>query len=126
MCERRFCWDEAENCGPIVVQVHLENQTMRLDECIADLFQVTPDPEPGGVVCIDQPGPATPPTFRNQFVAIFAEHDLKEIKLIEDGDRLLRIGNAFVSGRELSSEELAALGRYLFQLVLHLRPLSLD
>jgi len=126
MRHRLFFSDQAANYGPIVMQVHLENQTTRLEECIDDIFQVTPDPGPGGVVCIDQPWPATPPKFRNQFVAIFAEHDLKEIKLIEDDDRLLRIGNAFVSGRVLSSEELAGLGRYLFQLGGHLRRISLD
>ncbi len=70
MRHRLFFSDQAANYGPIVMQVHLENQTTRLEE--------------------------------------------------------LRIGNAFVSGRELSSEELAGLGRYLFQLGGHLRRISLD
>ncbi len=124
--QRLFFSDPAANYGPIVVQIHPENQTTRLEECIDDIFQVTPDPDPGGVVRLDQPWPDTPPKFRAQFVAFFAGPDLKEIKLINYGDTLVRIGNSLVSGGQRSPEELAALGLRLFQLGERLRSLSLD
>jgi hypothetical protein len=126
MRHRLFFWDEAANYGPIIVQKRLENQTMRLDECIADLFQVTPDPDPGGVVRLDQPWPDTPAKFRAQFVTFFADHDLKEIELINHVERLQVLGNALVSGGQRSPEELAAIGRYLIQRGERLRRLSLD
>jgi hypothetical protein len=126
MRHRLFFWDEAANYGPIIVQKRLENQTTRLEECIDDIFQVTPDPDPGGVVCLDQPWPATPLKFRAQFVALFAGDDWKEIGFVRIGDTLLRTGNKLILGQLCSSEELAALGRRLFQLGDHLRRLSLD
>src|SRR6266581_1567890 len=40
---RLFFSDPAANYGPILVQIHPENQTTRLEDCIDDIFQVTPD-----------------------------------------------------------------------------------
>jgi hypothetical protein len=123
---RLFFWDPTKNYGPILVKKRPERQNARLRECIENLFEVTPDPEPGGAVSLDQPWPATPQKFRTQFSSIFVEEDLKEINLIQEGERLARIGNYLVSGQPFTPEDRMVLGRYLFQQGNHLRRTGID
>jgi hypothetical protein len=126
MRESNFFWDPTANYGPIVVTRHLDRMTTGLRACISDLFDVKPHDDPGHVLWIDQPWPATPPLFRDQFVSIFTDEDLKEILLTDEATWLLRIGNHLVSGQTPSSEELTALGRYLFVLGDNFKDLSRD
>ena len=125
MQRRLFFWDPTANYGPIIVKERFEQQNARLRECIENLFEVTPDPNPGGAVSPDQPWPTTPQKFRGQFSSIFVEKDLKEINLIEEGVRLARIGNYLLSGQPFTPEDRMALGRFLFQEGDHLRQTSI-
>jgi hypothetical protein len=126
MQHRLFFWDPTKNYGPILVKPRPERQTTQLRECIQNLFEVTPDPEPGGAASLNQSWPATPQKFRTQFSSIFVEKDLKEINLIKEGERLARIGNYLVSGQPFTPENRMVLGRYLFQRGNYLRRIGID
>lgn len=121
-----FFWEENANYGPIIVKRRLDQQTAGLRDCIADHFEINPDPNPGGVLHLDEPWPATPLKFRSQFSSIFDTQNLKEIALDETGLTLSRIGNALLAGGPLSSQDQAALGQYLFQLGDEFHRLSRD
>jgi hypothetical protein len=116
MQHRLFFWDQTANFGPIIVEKRLERLTAGLRECIDDLVKVKPDPNSGGVLHLGQTWPCTPLKFRSQFASVFDSDDLATIELGEPGLILTRVGNMLLKGKSVSSEEQAALGRYLFQL----------
>jgi hypothetical protein len=110
----RFKWNSDANYGPIIVQRILSRQNEGLRECIRQLFDLTPNPDPAGTLKTDQPWPATPEKFRSQFLSIFDEPDLQELKFEDHGLALSRIGNCLLSSKPLP-EHLVAAGRYFFQ-----------
>jgi len=75
MKHARFKWDPSANFGPILVERNLERQETSLRNCIGGLFDVQRHPEPRGILRLDQPWPATPALFRDQFISIFNSPD---------------------------------------------------
>ena len=88
-----FKWEPELNYGPIIVLRNPGRQNRGLRECIRELFTLLPNPDPRGVLSVDQPWPATPEKFRSQFLSDFDKADLKEIMLEEHGVALSRIGS---------------------------------
>jgi hypothetical protein len=124
--KRLFFVDPQLNYGPILVKRHLDRQTSPLEDCIADLFEVTPDPTPGGILKLDQPWPATPAKFRTQFSGILGGEVLGEFPLGDRGTELLILGNLLVGSDQLTLEDQAALGRLLVQFGGELQRFSSD
>ena len=123
----RLFFVEAElNYGPIIVKKHRERQTTDMANCIPYLFDVNPDPAPGGILTLNQTWPTTPAKFRAQFSSILGGNILEEVLLKEQGLTLSSLGNLLVGADPLTPDDQAALGRLLLLIGDKLQRLSGD
>ena len=126
MQHRHFFWRPEDNYGPIIVTANLERLAGGIKTGIDALFQVTPDPAPGGTLQPDQPWPDTPSKFRSQFSSLLNDDNLREMDLNECAVILVRTGNDLTKGKLISADEQLKLGHYLFQLGDHFNRLAVD
>ena len=104
------------NYGPILVEKHPERQKADLANGMAHLFNVRPDPDPGGILELGQIWPNTPVKFQTQFSSILGGKVLEKFPFEDHGIGLSSLGNYLVGSDQLTAENQASLGRRLLQI----------